>query len=119
MDGKKVLVAEDDPGVRFTVEFVLKDEGYQVFLAEDGQRALDLAVDQRPDLILLDNLMPRMDGPQVLRALRADERTASIPVLALTGTSQDEGEWDDETQFLQKPFAPSDLIEKVGSILGT
>lgn len=117
MGGQKILVAEDDPGVRFTIEFVLTDEGFDVVLAENGEQALALAKSEDPDLILLDNLMPKLDGPEVLEALKADPDTRDIPVIALSGISTaGGGAWGD-TAHVQKPFAPDALLTRIRSLL--
>jgi CheY-like chemotaxis protein len=112
-----VLVAEDDPSVRMTLEFVLEDEGFDVLVAEDGEAALRVAEDRIPDVILLDQMMPKMDGKQVLLALKQDEATSSIPVLVLSGMARgDEEEWPG-AQFVGKPFSPEDLIERIRHVI--
>lgn len=114
----KVLIAEDDPSVRLTLEFVLADEGFDVLFAEDGQAALDLALEQVPDVILLDQMMPRMDGHEVFQALRAEDSTKEIPVLVLSGLSPDSsGVWGDAV-FVGKPFSPNQLIRQIRDALG-
>lgn len=112
-----VLVAEDDASVRMTIEFVLQDEGFDVLLAEDGEEALRHALESKPDIILLDQIMPKMDGKEVLSALRADESTSAIPVLVLTGMARGEAsEWPGAT-FIGKPFSPETLIEHIREVL--
>jgi CheY-like chemotaxis protein len=117
MDRQKVLVAEDDASVRMTLEFVLEDEGFEVLLAEDGQQALERALAELPDVILLDQIMPKMDGKEVLQALRADESTANIPVLVLTGMARGSSEEWPGAHFVGKPFSPDDLVERIRSVL--
>ena len=91
MAGKRVLLAEDDRFLRRACESGLRQRGITVIPAADGEAALDLALSDAPDLILLDMLMPKMTGLGVLRKLRADERTRAIPVLVLSNSSrQDE-----------------------------
>lgn len=114
----KVLVAEDDPGVRLTIEFVLADEGFEVIFAEDGRQALDLAREHVPDVILLDQVMPLLDGKEVFKALRSDESTRSIPVFVLSGMSADpSGVWGDAI-FVGKPFSPDDLVDRIRDAVG-
>jgi two-component system alkaline phosphatase synthesis response regulator PhoP len=114
----KVLIAEDDPSVRMTLEFVLEDEGFSVLMAEDGIEALRIAGEELPDVILLDQMMPKMDGKRVLDALRSTDATRRIPVLVLTGMGRDtEEEWAG-AQFVGKPFSPDDLIERIRGVLG-
>jgi CheY-like chemotaxis protein len=113
-----VLIAEDDPSVRMTLEFVLEDEGYRVVIAEDGEAALRAVHAEMPDVILLDQMMPKMDGRQVLAALQSDEGTRAIPVLVLTGMARGpEDEWPG-ADFVGKPFSPDDLLERIRRVLG-
>jgi DNA-binding response OmpR family regulator len=112
-----VLVAEDDPSVRMAIEFVLQEEGFDVLLAEDGERALSMAQTKSPDAILLDQMMPKLDGKQVLSRLRESETTAGIPVLVLTGMARGApGDWPG-AHFVGKPFAPDDLVECIRDVL--
>ncbi|HWC15094.1 MAG TPA: response regulator [Actinomycetota bacterium] len=114
-----VLVAEDDASVRMTIEFVLQDEGFEVLLAEDGEEALRRALESKPDVILLDQIMPKMDGKEVLSALRADDTTSSIPVLVLTGMGRGEpSDWPGAT-FVGKPFSPEMLVERIREVLAS
>ena len=108
-----VLVAEDDPSIRLALEFVLKYEGFDVVFAEDGAKALELAKNDLPDVILLDHVMPKMDGKEVYAALRQHEPTSSIPVLVLTGMSRSESEDWQGADFVGKPFSPDDLVERI------
>ena len=115
--GQLVLVAEDDPSVRMTIEFVLKDEGFDVLLAEDGEQALSMALESIPDVILLDQIMPKMDGKEVLTALRAEAATRDIPVFVLTGMARGEAsEWPGAT-FVGKPFSPDALVARIREVL--
>ncbi len=113
----KVLVAEDDASVRMTIEFVLKDEGFDVLLASDGEQALKMASDSLPDVILLDQIMPKMDGKEVLTALRNQEPTNQIPVLVLTGMARGEPEDWPGAHFLGKPFSPEALVQQIRALL--
>jgi CheY-like chemotaxis protein len=83
-----VLLVEDSKLLRVEREHALKKAGYRVVVAVDGVEALEVARDNRPDLILLDMMLPKLDGPSVLRALKADALTAQIPVVVVTGLSQ-------------------------------
>jgi DNA-binding response OmpR family regulator len=100
-----------------TLEFVLEDEGFDVLVAEDGEAALRAAEDRIPDVILLDQMMPKMDGKQVLLALKKGEATSSIPVLVLSGMARgDEEEWPG-AHFVGKPFSPEDLIDRISYVI--
>jgi CheY-like chemotaxis protein len=83
-----VLVVEDSKLLRTNSERILKKAGYLVVTAIDGMEALTVARESRPDLILLDMMLPKLDGPSVLQALKADPLTAQIPVVVVTGLSQ-------------------------------
>jgi CheY-like chemotaxis protein len=116
MEKPVVLVAEDDASVRMTIEFVLQDEGFQVVLASDGEEALRLAQRLEPDAILLDQMMPKLDGHQVFSALREDASTKDIPVFVLTGMSRSQGDWVG-AHFIGKPFSPDDLVDLIRSAI--
>ena len=85
---KRVLVVEDDQAMLQILSDKLSAEGYEVFKAEDGQQGLDLALEQRPDLILLDLLLPKLSGLEMLEALRKVEKDKPTPVLILTNLSE-------------------------------
>lgn len=116
MGGPKVLVAEDDPSVRMTISFVLEDEGFDVSCAEDGEEALRMAKADPPDVILLDSIMPKMDGQEVLMQLRAEVSTRDIPVVVLTGMSPDPVNWPG-AHFVGKPFSPDALVARIRGLL--
>lgn len=106
-------MAEDDASVRLTIQFVLEDEGFDVLVAEDGQAALDLARAELPDVILLDQMMPKLDGKQVLDALRSRIETRDIPVLVLTGMARGAAEEWSGAHFVGKPFSPDHLVKLI------
>ena len=117
-----VLVADDDDDIRDLVAFRLDRAGYDVLRAGDGQEALDLAREHRPDLAVLDVMMPRMTGYDVTRELRADQATSRIPVILLTARVQEadvargfEAGADD---YVKKPFSPQELKARVQAVLG-
>src|SRR5665809_121360 len=93
----------------------LELEGYEVLLAHDGEEAYDVATKEAPALVILDIMMPRMDGYQAVEALKADEKTASIPVVFLSAKAQqsdiDRGMRHGVADYLTKPFDPSELLE--------
>ncbi|HKW90589.1 MAG TPA: response regulator [Methylomirabilota bacterium] len=88
--GRRILLVEDDRFLRRACEASLRQRGFAITTAVDGVEALDKARDEPPDLILLDLLMPRMTGIEVLRALRAEEPTRRIPVLILSNSSREQ-----------------------------
>ena len=119
---KCVLVAEDDDDIRALVECRLTLNGYEVVAARDGEEAVQLAGERDPDLMILDVMLPRLDGLQVTRRLRADGRTARLPIILLTARAQEadvtrgfEAGADD---YLRKPFSSRDLAARVQAIIG-
>jgi DNA-binding response OmpR family regulator len=116
-----VLVADDDADVRDVVVFKLEQAGYDVIVAEDGAAALAYAREARPDLAVLDVMMPRMTGLDVCRELRADARTASIAVILLTARAQENDiesgfAWGAD-DYLTKPFSPRELASRIRAVL--
>jgi CheY-like chemotaxis protein len=113
----RILVVDDEHDVRTLLTEVLNDEGYRVQGAEHGQAALDQLDQSCPDLIVLDLMMPVMDGFATLAALRSDERTATIPVVILSalGSSEVKQRCHDMgvRAILQKPYKPEDLLRAV------
>ncbi len=90
VSGKRILIVEDDRFLRQACEAGLERRGFTLVTAADGEEGLRLARTEAPDLILLDILMPKMSGIEVLRALKADEGTRNIPVLVLSNSSQED-----------------------------
>jgi CheY-like chemotaxis protein len=119
--GDVVLIADDEEDIIRFVEINLRLEGLDVLTARDGEEALQQALHQRPSLLLLDAMMPRMDGYEVCAKLRADERTFQMPIIMLTAKSLEadrvlarEVGADD---VIIKPFDPTDLVDKVKTLL--
>jgi CheY-like chemotaxis protein len=119
----RVLVIDDDPDLGRVVRRVLELEGYDVVLSDDGLRGLAAAQRQRPDVIVLDLMMPVMDGYQVLEQLQNDPRTRDIPVVVLSAVALDETrervEAAGASAFLTKPFEPDQLSRALSSVIGT
>jgi DNA-binding response OmpR family regulator len=117
-----VLVADDDPDIQTLVVLRLERSGYRVLRASDGQEALDLALSELPDLAVLDITMPKLDGCEVTRTLRADARTADMPVILLTARVQDDdvarGLEAGATDYVKKPFSPQELGARITLLLG-
>jgi twitching motility two-component system response regulator PilH len=119
--GRKILVADDSIVFRLLEARLLETRGYQVVQAADGIEALRCAVDEQPDLILLDIQMPLMDGVQVLATLKRQEATRDIPVIVIStiGREKDRdimlrGGADD---FISKPIDGSNLLRRVGELV--
>jgi CheY-like chemotaxis protein len=117
----KILLADDEPHVRNVMAFKLKGAGYAVVTATDGQDALELAQIERPDLIITDYQMPRMNGLELCRALPSQPATATTPVIMVTsrdfeiGPEQTAG--TNIRRVLNKPFSPKEVVAVVKSVL--
>jgi DNA-binding response OmpR family regulator len=113
----KILIADDSPTVRQLVAARLRADGYDVVEAEDGVEALDLARREHPDLYVLDKVMPKLDGFEVVRALREDPRTRPAPIVMLTERGSEEdvlgGLELGVEEYMPKPFSPHELSARV------
>lgn len=117
-----VLVADDDRDILDLLAFRLGRAGYEVVSASDGEEALRLAVERKPDLAVLDVMMPKLDGYEVTRRMRADESTKRIPVILLTARVQEHdvarGFEVGADDYMKKPFSPAELRARVQAIIG-
>ncbi len=113
----RILVAEDDASLREALKEVLTIAGYTTVLVGDGVRALECARADPPDLIILDHVMPGLDGLGVLRALQADPGLCKIPVILLTGAAGDFPPEHGAAALIEKPFRMQPLQDAVRSIL--
>ncbi len=115
--GKKVLLAEDEKNVILGVRTCLDAVGYQVEIVEDGEEALNAVRREHPDLILLDLLMPKIDGFEVLKVLKGDEATKHIPIIVLTAKAEEEDRQRamdlGANDYMTKPFKPQDLWDRL------
>ena len=114
---KKILAVDDEVHMLRLIEYSLTREGYTVLTAGNGKEAIEMANLERPDLILLDIRMPRMNGYEVFASLREQPKTTSIPVIFISILSDEEETIKLGAQRIQKPFSPSVLIDKVRSVL--
>jgi DNA-binding response OmpR family regulator len=117
-----ILVADDEEDLRELVAYRLTRSGYHVIGAGDGQEALELAAARTPDLMVLDVMMPKLDGYELTRRVRAEAALRSIPVILLTARSQesdiDRGFEVGADDYLKKPFNPDELVARVRAVLG-
>ena len=117
MSKKKVLVVDDSPTAMFMVTMILKREPYEVVKAHDGQQAVEVAVLERPDLILMDVVMPRKTGFEACRELKQREDTKSIPVILVTtrgeGENVEAGFESGCNDYVTKPINAQELLAKV------
>lgn len=118
---KTILVVDDEPGIVEIVQVNLEVEGYHVITAPDGVAALEAVRTGQPDLVILDVMMPRMSGWEVLRHIESDLNTAGLPVVMLTVKASDldvvRGLEQGAVEYITKPFSPVDLVQRVQFIL--
>ena len=118
----KVLIADDEPNIVVSLEYLLKRAGYTVLVARDGQEAIDTLRRERPALVLLDVMMPKKSGHEVCAELRADESLRDIRVLMLSAkgrdTDVDKGLGVGADAYMTKPFSTKELAAKVAEMLG-
>ena len=116
-----VLVAEDDADILELIAHRLATAGYDVVMVPDGEQALRVARERRPDLAVLDVTMPKLTGCEVTRALRADNRTSRMPVILLTARVQESdvaaGLDAGADDYLRKPFSAAELRDRVAELL--
>lgn len=123
MRRKRILVVDDEVYIAHILEFSLGMEGYEVVSATGGDEALAKANELLPDLVVLDIMMPEMDGYETCARLRADERFADLPVIMLTAKhgaeDRERGAEVGANAYITKPFRPVELIDKIKELLET
>jgi CheY-like chemotaxis protein len=119
---KRILIVDDEKYIRNILDFSLGGEGFEVITAENGEEALTKSVDLHPDLIVLDVMMPKIDGFEVCRALKTKSDTKDIPIVILTAKDRDEdrekGQAAGVDRYMTKPFSPGRLVDLVQELLG-
>jgi DNA-binding response OmpR family regulator len=117
-----ILIADDDPDILALVSFRLERAGYEVVQARNGEEAVQVALARRPDLAVLDVMMPRIDGYEATRRLRQHDETSRMPVILLTARVQEEdiarGFDAGADDYVKKPFSPQELGARVQAVLG-
>jgi DNA-binding response OmpR family regulator len=120
MTKRKILIVDDEADILHFLELVLRERGYEVETASGGAQALAAARNDAPDLVLLDIMMPQMDGWEVLKLLRVDPRTAAIPVAMVSARTDAkdrvQGLQEGALDYICKPFALDELLAKVAAI---
>jgi two-component system alkaline phosphatase synthesis response regulator PhoP len=120
--GKKILVIEDDPGSRRLTEFTLKRVGYEVLTAGNGLEGLNRIKRDKPDLVVLDVMLPGIDGYEIARRIRSAPETKKLPILMLSGKVRAEdkavGMQVGANDYLSKPASPTLIVQKVTALLG-
>ena len=121
MNSKKILIVDDEVDLVETVRFPLEMEGYHVLVSYNGEDALNQARKENPDLILLDLMLPKLDGYKVCRLLKFDDKYKHIPILMLTAKTQEKdkalGMETGANEYITKPFEMDDLLKKVKKYL--
>lgn len=119
---KKVLIVDDEPNIVISLEFLMKKEGFEIAVANDGDEALAKVASFSPDLVLLDVMMPKKSGFEVCEALRADPSHAGLRIVMLTAKGRDtevaKGLAIGADAYVTKPFSTKDLVAQVKSMLG-
>jgi DNA-binding response OmpR family regulator len=119
---KSVLIVDDSPTVRRLVELIMSQEGYSVYTAEDGDQGLKISLENRPSLILVDFLMPKMNGYQFCKIVRSKPDLKHIPIILITAKGEDVATTFEEKfgviEYFQKPFEPDELVQKVNEVMG-
>lgn len=119
---KRILVVDDEPSIRRLLRVTLGNRGYEVLEAEDGFMAIAMAETEKPDLVVLDVMMPKLTGHQVHEKLRANPETGSMPILFLSAAGtfeeqQRELAADPNTDYMPKPFVPAEVADRVEAML--
>jgi CheY-like chemotaxis protein len=117
MASKRILVVDDDPDVRLMFKLIFESAGYQVSEARNGVAALILIKDSLPDLVVTDMVMPEMDGPELIRRIRSDKRTATLPILAVTGYPGSREQASGADAVMEKPIDRSGLLATASALI--
>jgi DNA-binding response OmpR family regulator len=121
--GKRILIVEDEPNIVISLEFLMKREGFEVDVAADGEAALKAASDRTPDLVLLDIMLPKMNGFEVCQKLRADSRWRGVKIVMLTAKGREaeiaKGLALGADLYVTKPFSTKELVAQVKQLLGS
>lgn len=118
---KKVLVVDDQIHIRKIIADKISRAGYTVITAEDGQEAVDMAKVEKPDLIIMDIMMPRMDGKEAIKILKQDTDMANIPIFVLTAMEFGDNGMElasigiNDNDIITKPFSPKELLDKINA----
>lgn len=121
MSKEKILVVEDERDIRELISYNLEHEGYKVIACDNGERSVELIKREQPELVILDLMLPGMDGLEVCKIIKQDDRTRHIPVMMLTAKSEETdvvvGLQIGADDYITKPFSPKILIARVRTIL--
>lgn len=115
-----ILVVDDEFGVAEVIEAILEDDGHTILCAVNGRQGLERMAERKPDLVILDFMMPLMDGPTMLRAIKADPTVSGVPVVMMSSLDEAtiRAECEGYVAFLRKPFRAAQISETVANALG-
>jgi two-component system, OmpR family, alkaline phosphatase synthesis response regulator PhoP len=120
---KSILIVDDEPNILLSLEFLMKQAGYEVYTSADGEDALQQIHSSRPDLVLLDINMPKRNGYEVCETVRADPRLSSMKIIMLTAKGRDvereKGLALGADDYVVKPFSTQEVVDKVNEMLDT
>jgi DNA-binding response OmpR family regulator len=120
--GERILIADDEPNIVVSLEYLMKREGFEVSIVGDGEAALEAMTSLRPDLILLDIMLPKKDGFEVCQQIRANPEWRGVKVVMLTAKGRDtevtKGLALGADAYVTKPFSTKDLVAQVRKLLG-
>jgi DNA-binding response OmpR family regulator len=121
MDNKKILIVDDEPNIVLSLDYLVRKKGYTPFIARNGSEALSIARAEIPDLILLDIMMPDIDGYEVCQTLKSDERFAATKIIFLSAKSKKEdiekGLQMGADKYFTKPFSTKQLLQEMVDLL--
>jgi DNA-binding response OmpR family regulator len=122
MTQKTILIADDEPNIVISLEYLLQRDGYRVVVARDGQEALDAIAAGPPDLVLLDVMLPRVSGFEVCQTLRENPALAGMPIVMLTAKGREievsKGMALGANAYVTKPFSTQELLAQIHALLG-
>ena len=114
---KKILIVDDEPDIVETLKFLIESEGFESIIAMDGEEALKKAKEENPDVMILDVMLPKINGYKVCRLLKFDNKYKHIPILMVTARSQEEdkviGEETGADEYITKPFDINEILQKI------
>ena len=118
---KKILLVDDEPNIIMSLEYTFKKQNFEVFIARDGQEALDILKNEQPDLIILDIMMPNVDGYATIESVKKNEKLANCKVIFLSAKNKEsdieKGMQLGADAYMTKPFSIKKLVEQVNELL--
>lgn len=118
---RRILIVDDEPNIVMSLEYIFKKENFEVFIARDGEEAIQIAEDKLPDVILLDIMMPNVDGYQVLKHLKNDSKLEDIKIIFLSAKNKvsdiELGLQLGADKYVSKPFSTKKLVKEVKQLL--